>query len=395
MEKTMSQHNKGVLFDRVIVAQNELALMFRNEQFESVLSPGKYQFSNFSNELTWTFFDIKSLYFSDADAGQLLRENESLNGYIQHWKLESDEAGLLYLDNQLRGVVAPGDKLFLWKAAGDLRLERVKLDSELKVQKSVLDEMKNRGLNAATKLIASPNVVRRMPVLEAQVPANHVGLLFVDGALQESLKPGVYGFWQLYQKAEVKIFDLRKQTLEVTGQEILTKDRVSIRVNLTASVKVENAVTAAEQVDNLNDFIYKTMQLALREAVGTKTLDELLVDKLYVNETVSGLVMDELQEVGVLLNRVGVKDIILPGDIKSILNQVVEAQKSAEANVIKRREETAATRSLHNTAKMMEGNPTLLRLKELEALEKVSERVGNLNVYGGLDHLMTQTVKLS
>jgi regulator of protease activity HflC (stomatin/prohibitin superfamily) len=188
---------------------------------------------------------------------------------------------------------------------------------------------------------------------------------------------------------------LRKQTLEVTGQEILTKDRVSIRVNLTASVKVENAVTAAEQVDNLNDFIYKTMQLALREAVGTKTLDELLVDKLYVNETVSGLVMDELQEVGVLLNRVGVKDIILPGDIKSILNQVVEAQKSAEANVIKRREETAATRSLHNTAKMMEGNPTLLRLKELEALEKVSERVGNLNVYGGLDHLMTQTVKLS
>lgn len=63
--------------------------------------------------------------------------------------------------------------------------------------------------------------------------------------------------------------------------------------------------------------------------------------------------------------------------------------------MIKRREETAATRSLHNTAKMMENNPTLLRLKELEALEKVSEKVGHLNVYGGIDQLMRETVKLS
>ena len=202
-------------------------------------------------------------------------------------------------------------------------------------------------------------------------------------------------FWQLNRKVEVKVFDLRKQALEVSGQEILTQDRVSVRVNLTASITVVDPVTAAEQVDNLNDFIYKAVQLALREAVGTRTLDDVLSDKLYINKSVSALVRDELQSVGVSLNRVGVKDIILPGDIKSILNQVVEAQKSAEANVIKRREETAATRSLHNTAKMMEGNPTLLRLKELEALEKVSERVGNLNVYGGLEHLLTQTVKLN
>lgn len=76
------------------------------------------------------------------------------------------------------------------------------------------------------------------------------------------------------------------------------------------------------------------------------------------------------------------------------LNQVVEAQKTAEANVIRRREETSATRSLHNTAKLMENNPTLLRLKELEALEKVSERVNQINVYGGLDGLMNGTVKL-
>ena len=90
----------------------------------------------------------------------------------------------------------------------------------------------------------------------------------------------------------------------------------------------------------------------------------------------------------------GVKDIILPGEMKLILNQVVQAQKEAEANVVKRREETQAMRSLHNTAKMMENNPILLRLKELESLERVTERIDNISVYGGLDGVLHDLVKL-
>jgi hypothetical protein len=85
---------------------------------------------------------------------------------------------------------------------------------------------------------------------------------------------------------------------------------------------------------------------------------------------------------------------VLPGDMKAILAQVVEAQKMAEANLIKRQEETQATRSLHNTAKVMEGNPILLRLKELEALEKITARINTLNVYGGLDSVMNGMVRL-
>jgi len=89
---------------------------------------------------------------------------------------------------------------------------------------------------------------------------------------------------------------------------------------------------------------------------------------------------------------VGVKDVILPGEMKTILNQVVEAEKVAQANLIRRREETAATRSLLNTARLMEENPTLLRLKELETLEKVTEKVGSLTVYGGLEGVLTKLV---
>jgi regulator of protease activity HflC (stomatin/prohibitin superfamily) len=91
---------------------------------------------------------------------------------------------------------------------------------------------------------------------------------------------------------------------------------------------------------------------------------------------------------------IGVKDIILPGDMKEILGKVVEAEKAAQANVIRRREETNATRSLLNTAKVMEGNPTALRLKELEALEKITEKVGNISVYGGLDGVLEQIVRI-
>ena len=128
--------------------------------------------------------------------------------------------------------------------------------------------------------------------------------------------------------------------------------------------------------------------------VGTRTLDELLADKDALTSIIFERAKERLVDCGVSLVQVGVKDIILPGEMKTILNQVVEAQKIAEANIIKRREETAATRSLHNTAKVMEGNATLLRLKELEILERVTERIDNITVYGGLDGLMNDMVKI-
>ena len=90
----------------------------------------------------------------------------------------------------------------------------------------------------------------------------------------------------------------------------------------------------------------------------------------------------------------GIKDIILPGEVRELMNRVIEAEKTAQANVIKRREETAATRSLLNTAKLMEDNPTLLRLKELEALEKVSEKVGNVVVANGMDGVLSDLVRI-
>ena len=176
--------------------------------------------------------------------------------------------------------------------------------------------------------------------------------------------------------------------------EILTRDKVSLRVNLTALWQVLDVVKARSTLSNFVELIYKELQFALREAVGTRTLDELLGDKGVLDREIGNAVRARVEDHGVVVRSVGVKDVILPGEMKTILNQVVEAEKVAQANLVKRREETAATRSLLNTARLRDENPTLLRLKELETLEKVTEKIDKLTVFGGLDGVLKDVVRI-
>ena len=379
----------------VTVAENQRVLMLKSQQLADVLLPGKHKMWDFKNELEFITFDINELFFSEKNADRLFRNSETLRNHISHWKLSSSEVGLLYVDDLLQGIVAPGEHIYVWKDTGELRLETISIDDNLSVDEQLLFLINRAGANSASRLIRSSRTVAIKPIADVAVAKEHVGLLYVNGKFVRRLQAGQHAFWQFNHTIEVKAFDCRTQMLEISGQEILSKDRVSLRINLSANIKVLDPELAARSVDKVEDYVYKTLQLALREAVGTKSLDDILLDKLYVNETIKQLVSGQLDDIGISLVNVGVKDIILPGEMKAILNQVVEAQKAAEANVIKRREETSATRSLHNTAKVMENNPTLMRLKELEALEKVSDKIGNLTVYGGLEGLMNGVVKIA
>lgn len=379
----------------VTVAENQRVLMMKSQQLADVLLPGKHKMWDFKNELEFITFDINELFFSEKSADRLYRNSETLRNHISHWKLSSSEVGLLFVDDLLQGIVAPGEHIYVWKDTGELRLETLSIDDNLSVDEELLFLINRAGANSASRLIRSSRTVAIKPIADVAIAKEHVGLLYVNGKFVRRLQAGQHAFWQFNHTIEVKAFDCRTQMLEISGQEILSKDRVSLRINLSANIKVLDPELAARSVDKVEDYVYKTLQLALREAVGTKSLDDILLDKLYVNETVKQLVSGQLDDIGISLVNVGVKDIILPGEMKAILNQVVEAQKAAEANVIKRREETSATRSLHNTAKVMENNPTLMRLKELEALEKVSDKIGNLTVYGGLEGLMNGVVKIA
>lgn len=378
----------------ITVAENQLMFMYRQQKLEQVLTADEHKFKDHKNELEFVSEDIDQLFYAPKNVARFYSNNPMLAEHITHYKLDPTQVGILYLDDRVRGIVAPGEHLYLFKAAGKIELQRINIAQEIEVCQKLMALINGSDANSASRLIKSSRTKAVTPICTLKVEPNTIGLLYIDRQLIKQLKPGQHYFWQFNNTVQMKSFDCRTQMLEVSGQEILSKDKVSLRINLSASIKVNDSELAARSIESVEDYAYKMLQLALREAVGTKTLDDLLMDKLYINETVKELVKPTLNDVGVELNSVGVKDIILPGDMKTILNQVVEAQKAAEANVIKRREETAATRSLHNTAKVMENNPTLMRLKELEALEKMADKINQLTVYGGMEGL-TNMVKLT
>ena len=116
--------------------------------------------------------------------------------------------------------------------------------------------------------------------------------------------------------------------------------------------------------------------------VGARELDTFLMEKDGVASELADMVRVRAKTLGVELIAVGIRDVILPGEMKDLMNKVTEAKKAAEANLIFRREETAAMRSQVNTAKLLTDNPTLMRLRELEVLEKVAAN-SKLNILLG------------
>ena len=226
------------------------------------------------------------------------------------------------------------------------------------------------------------------------VTERSVGLLFVDGAFARELAPGFHLFWQFDRSVAASVVDLRATVLDVAGQEILTSDRVGVRVNLAATWQVVDPVRVGRELADPREYVYREMQLALRRAIGARSLDELLGDKAGLDDAIVAEARARLEPLGFRVPSAGVRDVILPGDMRELMNRVVAAEKSAQANNIRRREETASTRSLLNTAKLMADNPVLMRLKELEALERVTERVGSLTVHDGLEGVMKGLVRI-
>jgi regulator of protease activity HflC (stomatin/prohibitin superfamily) len=365
---------------RIDVAQYERALVYRDRNLERVLGPGTHRVR--SRKLYVQTYNVSVPELTLPNADVLLAEaREILDPYVQLVELSDREVGLVYKNERLTGVLAPGTRQLYWRGPVKVRVEVRDISTEC-----TLDAPTARVLLRALGTAALTSNVG-----VAEVPDTALGLLIVDGELREVLKPGVTAYWKYQRNVRVELAELRLQTMEVAGQEILTRDKVSLRLNLTALWQVTDAVKARSVVSNAAEYVYKELQLALREAVGARTLDELLTDKGAIDREVAASAA-RLEANGLAVRSVGVKDVILPGEMKTILNQVVEAEKVAQANLIRRREETAATRSLLNTARLMEENPTLLRLKELETLEKVTEKVGSLTVYNGLEGVLKHMV---
>ena len=381
---------------KFIVRKHERGLLFRDADFVRFLEPGTYRFNTLRRRYDVECFDVTEPAFTHALADYLVEaEPEDVERLFTVVATGEGEAAIVYWNDRIAEVVRPAERKLYWNGPVTIRVERFDLDQGLAIDARLAKRLlAEPGLAAGADGLLGLRGVGRHAIHAEEIPHGHVGLLYVDGELAGSLEPGLHAYWTLGPSVRVDVVDLRVKTLEVQGQEILTRDKVSLRINLTATYRFADAARAVSTAKDPLDHLYKEIQFGLRAAVGTRTLDALLEDKSAIDRAVAERVETRFAEIGIAVDSIGVKDIILPGDMKELLGKVVEAEKAAQANVIRRREETNATRSLLNTAKVMESNAVALRLKELETLEKVTEKVGNLSVYGGLDGVLNELVRL-
>ncbi len=376
-----------LFWKRIAIAQHERGLMFRNRSFETVLEPGVYRIFDPLKRVEVQVYDLTVPEFEHPRVDFLVKEaRATVEKYFSIVELGDREVGLVLENGKIAGVLAPGKRQLYWRGPIDVSVEVHDIGESFELAPK-LARLLVRAKQPLAAVVADA-------VSAAEVPDTAVGLLIVDGSLAKVLEPGLHAFWKFQRALKIELVDRRVQAMEVAGQEILTRDKVSLRVNLTALWQVLDAVKARSELTNFVEYVYKELQFALREAVGARVLDELLGDKGALDREIGESVRAKVEAHGLAVRSVGVKDVILPGEMKQILNQVVEAEKVAQANLIKRREETAATRSLLNTARLMDENPTLLRLKELETLEKVTEKIDKLTVFGGLDGVLKDVVRI-
>jgi regulator of protease activity HflC (stomatin/prohibitin superfamily) len=309
----------------------------------------------------------------------------------------ADEVAIVSLDGRPVHVLSPWQARVYWKVVTRVDVERIDIARDLKVTQRHLG-MLDRTRVASDALSGVALRVTPQLVAETVVENHEAGLLHVEGKLVERLAPGRHAYWTVGRKVEVKRLDLRPVAVEITAQEMLTRDRIALRVTLTALRRITDPERSATALADVDGWLYRLVQFAIREAVASRTLDEVLSAKGALDAELRTFVRERVADTGIEVTELGVKDVILPGEIRELVNKVVEAERTAKANLIRRQEETAATRSLLNTAKLMEDNPLLLRLKELESLEKLVEKVGRIDLHAGetqgLDALLTRLVRL-
>ena len=363
---------------RVTLTEGERALVFRKGRMYDVIGAGEHVLK--ARDVVETHSLARPEFVSPFEDAMLRERADLVAEHLTEMRADTDEVLVVSRDGRLYAVLDAETRALYWTAAGPWTVDVVSLADGYAVPKALGDRLVRAGLGRAMTVVE---------VLEA-----HVGLLVVDGVLTETLTAGTHRFWTAGRNLAVKTVDLRWRAHDVTGHEILTKDRVTLRVNLAADYRVTDAVKAVTEVKDYEDALHRALGLAFRKTLGALTLDALLADKMAVDAEAAQAVRAEMAEIGVEVGAITLKDVVLPGEMRDILTKVVAAEKEAEANVIRRREETNATRSLLNTAKVMSENPVMLRLKELEALETIAGKVERLTVHSGTDGLMNDLVKL-
>ena len=203
------------------------------------------------------------------------------------------------------------------------------------------------------------------------------GLPYREGKLERVLEPGRYTFWAT-EPVDVTKVSLREMSHVVAGQGILTADRIEVRVSLVAQYRVTDPVLAINWAENYSEQLHQELQLSLRDVIARRTLDELLDGRDELAAELQRLSAEPAKRYGVQIDRVGIRDVILPGEVRQVMMQEVQADRAGRAELVKARHELAAARARANTAKVLTENPEVARLQEIEALVRLADKSGNV-----------------
>ena len=367
---------------RVLINENERAIWLYKGEVQGILGSGEHVLKNRDGSMQLERQNLGQLVFlSNYEQAALEKLPLDAAAHLTMVRTAENEIAVIERDGIMNTVLGPETKLTLWTDAGPWKAEIVDIATDARVDTKLLKRLQKAGKTQIVTMV--------------EVDEGKTALVSIDGQMADQLTPGVYGYWTPGRKISAKLIDLTRQSIDVSGQEVLTRDRVTLRVNIAAEYRVADPVKAVTAVKDFSDALYRALQYAFRKTLGALTLDHILEKKVSVDAEAAEKVRADMAAIGLEVSEISLKDVILPGEMREILNKVVAVQKEAEANIIRRREETNATRSLLNTAKVMAENPVMLRLKELEALENIAGKVERLTVYNGTSGLMNDLVKLT
>jgi len=355
----------------------EIGLCFRDREFQGLLEPGRHWLFDPLGKLRVEIVSQRDPWLLHEKLDMIVRSG-ALKDRAIVLDLKDYERALVWIDGRFSHPLPPG--LFAyWTGLRDVQVE-------------IVDARRVRFEHPDLRVITRAGGVDKVLELGTVEP-HHAGVLFIDGQFVETLAPGRYAFWKNMAQVKFVQEDLREAMVDIAGQDIMTADKVTLRMNAVVTYRVVDARQSVSTVGDARQALYREAQLALRAVVGGRELDTFLLGKEEVARELEELIRPRVRQFGLELISVGVRDIILPGEMKDLMNRVTEAKKAAEANLIVRREETAAMRSQANTAKLLETSPTLMRLRELEVLEKIAS-AGKLNIVLGEKGLTDRVVNL-
>ena len=258
---------------RIVIARHERGLYLEDRSISRILGPGVYWIMDALGRVSVQVYDVTKPEFAHPYQDVLVAAQAELTArHFQVIELGEQDVGLVYKNGRLSTVLAPGTRQLYWKGPVEVRVDVLSIAQDYAVARELVRMLARARAGELAQAVSNA-------VVSAGVAEKFMGLLFVDGELVKTLGPGLYAYWKFNRAIKGEQVGPRLQDLEVSGQEILPRDKVSLRVNLSAQYRVVDLVAARKGLADVAGYLYRALQFSARQAIGTRTLDTLLGDR--------------------------------------------------------------------------------------------------------------------